>query len=251
VVENGMTKGSMARQIVTCASLEDLGQKAARFIAELAAKYIALQDHFSLALCGGKTPELLYQTLAAPPFKRSIAWNKVHFFWGDERFVLPAHPESNIRLARELLLSPLRIPEENIHLPPRVPGSPEKAAAEYEKILRRYFLNTNELFDLNILGLGVDGHTASLFPQSQALQEKKNWMTASTAPEGWAIRDRITLTLTAINKSKNIIFLVSGAEKREVLQKILHDPQTAQELYPAAKVKALDKLVWFVSKDAL
>jgi 6-phosphogluconolactonase len=251
VVENGITGEIMEKEIIICENAEELSRRAAEFIKELADKYIARQNYFSLALCGGSTPRLLFQTLAAPPFKHGIAWNKVHFFWGDERFVLPSHPESNVRLARDLLLSQVRVPEENIHLPPEVLGSPDEAAAEYEAILKKYFQDGEELFDLNIMGLGADGHTASLFPRGKALNEKNSWVTASMAPEDAIIRDRITLTLSAINRSKNIIFLVSGAEKKEILQKILNDPRTAKKIYPAAQVRALDKLVWFVSKETL
>jgi len=225
-------------------NLEDLAHRAARWIADIAA---ASRGRFAICLSGGSTPRRLYQRLADPPFRAAMPWDRIHWFWGDERFVPPDHPDSNYRMAREALLSRAPIPAANIH---RVEtgGEPEEAARAYQQTLKSYYgaerLDpARPLFDVELLGLGPDGHTASLFPGTKVLDERQRWVAeiVGAKPEV-----RITLTYPVLESSRHTAFLVAGADKREALARVM----AGDWELPAARLSPVGELVWFVDEQA-
>lgn len=191
----------------------------------------ASPGRFTVALSGGQTPVPLFRVLASRP---DLPWKDTRVFFVDERFVPPDHPASNVRLARETLLARVPIPEKNILAPPAA-GTIEEAARGYESLLRRHASargRDEPVFDLCLLGLGEDGHTASLFPGSPLLDEKIRWVAAETTPP--IPPPRITLTLPAINRSRLVLFLIAGEKKAPVLKKVLEGRDTA---LPASRVR--------------
>ncbi len=209
----------------------------------------AIHDHgrFTVALSGGNTPRVVYSLLASE-YKDKIPWSKSLIFFGDERSVPPSHPDSNFRMANESLLSKISIPSENVHRV-RTELGPEAAAQDYEKLLRQTFsLSGGELprFDLILLGLGDDGHTASLFPGTTALEEKSLLVTANWVEKLHTFR--ITLTYPVLNHAAEVVFLVSGAAKAEVLKDVLNSPE---KKYPSQLVQPENgRLLWLVDQDA-
>jgi 6-phosphogluconolactonase len=209
----------------------------------------AIRDRgrFTVALSGGNTPRALYALLAAE-YKDKLPWSKTHIFFGDERSVPPDHPESNFRMANEALLSKISIPAENVHRV-RTELGPEAAAEDYERQLRLEFSLTGDAlprFDLILLGLGYDGHTASLFPGSAALEDKSRLAVANWVEKFNTFR--ITLTYPVLNHAAEDVFLVSGARKAQVLQEALKSPETK---YPAQRVQPENgRLLWLVDQDA-
>ena len=200
----------------------------------------------SVALAGGNTPRLLYQRLSSDYGKR-IPWEKIDLFWGDERFVAPDDPQSNYRMARESLIDSIAIPSENVHPVRTDLPSADQAASSYETLMRSLFSSPWPRFDLVLLGLGGDGHTASLFPGSAALEESERWVTSSESPI--APKDRITFTLPVLNHSARIYFLVSGADKARALSRIL-EASEANGL-PAYRVRPMDGTVtWWADTAA-
>lgn len=223
---------------------QQLAQAAAKLFQQLAQQAIASQGRFTTALSGGSTPEKLYRLLALDD---SLDWAKIHLFWGDERCVPPDHSFSNYRMVRQALLERSPIPPENIH---RMYGEldPIVSASQYEQELRQLF-PTSKTFDLFFLGLGEDGHTASLFPGSPALTISDRWVAhvAHTQPPPPLV-DRLTLTLPAINAAAQVVFLVSGAGKAPALKEALY-PSAAPP--PAALVQPTSgKLLWLVDREA-
>lgn len=243
---------SSKAEIHIVADAEAISRKAAEIIVALMAETLQVKKHFSMALSGGSTPKNLFNLLADDAsLHAQVDWDKVHFFWGDERHVSPDHQDSNFRMAYEAMLSKVEVPAENIH---RVRAEEEdagKAAEEYEDELRTFFnLKTGELprFDCVLLGMGPDGHTASLFPGTEALHEQKRLVVAN-----WIEKfktHRITLTAPVLNNADYIIFLVSGEEKAEVLREVLEGEKNT-ELYPSQLIKpSHGKLFWLVAQSA-
>ena len=204
----------MRGTLVICADYESLSREAARRFASAAEA--TGRRPFRVALSGGGTPRRLYELLATGEFERRIPWERVHLFWGDERMVPHDHAQSNYKLARESLLKHVRIPPKNIH-PVPVSLPLEQAATQYEQELRRQFGRRWGFpeFDLVLLGLGDDGHTASLFLRAPALQEKQRWVTTHQPPH---LPGRITLTLPVLNAARRVLFLVSGENKATALR---------------------------------
>jgi 6-phosphogluconolactonase len=202
----------------------------------------------AVCLSGGSTPRRLYEVLAVPPIVTRFPWEDVHWFWGDERFVPPDHPDSNFRMVEEALLSVAPVPRENIHPIPTEGLSLGQAAAAYEAALKNFYGEdrldpARPLFDVILLGLGEDGHTASLFPGSPVLQEKQRWVVPVERPGS---EPRITLTYPALDSSRTVAFLVVGARKREVLARAL-----AGDLkLPAVHVHPVGEVVWLVDRAA-
>ena len=226
---------------------ESLSQAAAKIVTQQANSAIGLRGEFNLVLSGGETPRRTYEVLAEDRFKDEIPWDRVHVFWGDERCVQMNDPRKNERMAREVLLNRVPIPPNHIH-PINCEGSPEHAALDYESFLRTYFAGRSPRFDLVMLGLGNDGHTASLFPRSKALREEKRWVTESKSPQDHL--DRVTLTTNIINHASMVIFLVSGKDKAEILRKVIAqdivgDPLPARLIHPSG-----GQLIWLVDKKA-
>jgi 6-phosphogluconolactonase len=218
---------------------------AAEFTAQVSAA-VRANSKFTVALSGGSTPKTLYSLLATKP---GIPWDKIYFFWGDERHVPPDHPESNYRMANRALLSKVPVRPENIF---RVHSEEKDAAAaalQYEQTLKDFFHlspKTFPRFDLIFLGVGPDGHTASLFPGTSALTEKQRLVVANWVPK--FNTDRITFTFPVLNAAACIIFVMSGADKAPILQTVLEN--TGADL-PSQKVQpAHGKLVWLVDEAA-
>jgi 6-phosphogluconolactonase len=206
------------------------------------------RGRFTWALGGGSTPRALYRLLASDPYRERMPWNAIHFFWGDERHVPPDHPDSNFRMAREAMLDAVPVPPENIHRVPAEEPDAERAAAEYEAALRSFFvLAPGEFprFDLILLGLGKEGHTASLFPESEALHERERLVAAPWVEAQKTFR--ITLTPPVLNHARRAMFLVSGEEKAEALRAVLEGPREP-ERYPAQIVEG--NRLWMVDRSA-
>ena len=240
---------------------EELALKAAQYFARLADQYVLGNGYFSVALAGGATPRMMFRLLALEPFYSTVPWSMIHFFWGDERCVPPDHPESNYGQANELLLSQVPVPTENIHRFKAELSDPELAAQDYEKRLRNFFIagpganltGTAPLmqfprFDLVLLGMGTDGHTASLFPGSPALEN--NFRIAVANPVSSLNATRLTLTVPTINNARNVTFLVSGAEKAETLRQVL-EGAPRPDVLPSQLIKPGNgTLLWLVDEAA-
>lgn len=232
------------------ADAEDMAMRAALW---LATRIVVASEPFALNLAGGSTPKRVYELLASAAFKPYIDWTKVHLFWGDERFVPIDHKDSNYRMVHEAMIAHVPIPPDHVHRVPVEAGTPEKAAELYEADLQRFYIArygatsldpARPLFDVTLLGLGTDGHTASLFPGTKALDERKSWTIAVTGVKAEA---RVSLTYPAIEASAAILFLVTGEEKRAALAGVL-----AKDLaLPAARLKTEAPVLWFVDRAAV
>ena len=223
---------------------EALAHRAAGWITDLAA---ASRDRFAICLSGGSTPRRLYQLLAESPYRDALPWDRIHWFWGDERFVPWDHPDSNYRMVHEALLGRVPAPPGNIH-GIATNGTPADAAAAYERVLKSYYGSesldpTRPLFDIQILGLGPDGHTASLIPGKSVLDERHRWVAEVI---GGRPEPRITLTYPVLESSRHTAFLVVGADKRETLSRALAGDQAL----PAARMRPVGELIWFVDEAA-
>jgi 6-phosphogluconolactonase len=220
----------------------------ARHVAEwMTAAALAASGPFRVSLSGGSTPKALYGLLASDDFRDRFPWRRVSWYWGDERFVPYDHPESNYRMTREAMFAKAPVPPENIH-PVPADGTPEDAAGRYERTLQEAYGATTldparPLFDVTLLGLGPDGHTASLLPGDPVLEERKRWVAAVAhgRPEV-----RITMTYPAIESSRRVAFLVAGREKAPILRAI----RAGGSQVPAARVRPRGELFWFVDSAA-
>jgi len=203
----------------------------------------------AIALSGGHTPEKMYSLWAATEKYRSETdWNRVHLFWGDERYVPQDDPLSNYRMARETLIDLVPIPAANVHPMLADYPQPEKAAESYEAEMRKFFGAETPAFDLQLMGLGPEGHTASLFPGSPALEETERWVVAVEAPA--TPPRRLTLTPVVLNSARNTFFLVSGADKREIIAAIRKEPDSGSSQYPAARLRPVGRVLWFLDEAA-
>lgn len=221
----------------------------AQFIAT-SEKAITARGRFAVALAGGSTPKDVYRLLASDEYAPLVEWEFTHVFWGDERTVPLNDPENNAHMAREAFLDYVPIPMDHIH---RVQSGfpPEEAALDYEHILRNYFFQRDmdaPCFDLLLLGMGAEGHTASLFPHSPALYEQERWCVATFVDQvkQW----RVTLTPPALNSAAKVIFLVVGAEKAEALRDVLSEPKRPDQ-FPAQIVDPPNgRVLWIVDQAA-
>src|SRR6516164_7769368 len=221
----------------------------ARHVAEwMTSTALAAKGSFRVSLSGGSTPKTLYGLLASDEFRSRFPWQLVSWYWGDERFVPCDHPESNYRMTREAMLAKAPVPPQNIH-PVPVDGSPQDAARRYEQALQQVYGATvldpaRPLFDLTLLGLGTDGHTASLLPGDPVLEERARWVAAVShgRPE-----IRITMTYPVIESSRHVAFLVAGREKAAILGEI----RAGNSQVPAARVRPVGALFWFVDQAAV
>ena len=235
------------REVRVFADAAELMQAAAGEIVRAAEQAVAARGRFTWALSGGSTPRDLYRLLASDSWRDRLPWPAIHFFWGDERHVPPDHPESNFRMAREAMLDTVPVPSDNIHRVRAEEPDVQRAAAEYEATLRSFFDPTDDWprFDLILLGLGKDGHTASLFPGGAAVHERERLV---VAPWVEAQRTyRITLTPPVLNHARRAVFLVSGEEKAEALHAVIegeHQP----DRYPAQVVEG--NCLWMVDRAA-
>jgi 6-phosphogluconolactonase len=241
----------MSREVRRFQNLEELNCDAAAFFSEWTRRCVAERGTCHLVLSGGSTPEKLYRKLAGPPFDVSVPWSQIHVHLGDERCVPPTHPDSNYRMAHAALLSRFALPPERLHRPPGEVSPPEAGARLWEAELRTLFPGpaTEDgfpVFDLILLGMGSDGHTASLFPGHPALEENRHWVAAVTAPAGDPPVPRLTLTLPVINRARCVLFLVSGKGKKRILDQVLSGPGDGGGTLPAARVRPSGSLLWFL-----
>jgi 6-phosphogluconolactonase len=227
---------------------EQLAIAAAERFVEYATELRGALDPFSVVLAGGNTPRRVYELLATERFKQRVEWSQVRLFFGDERAVPPDHPDSNYAMAYEALISRVPIPAKNVR---RIigEGNAHENALAYENQLRTFFAGLSwPRFDLVLLGMGEDGHTASLFPNSEALNEMTRWVLATKNTESG--QERITLTLPVFNHARRIMFLVAGKKKAQRLREVLR-PQPGAEQLPAQAITPLDGMLeWLVDADA-
>jgi 6-phosphogluconolactonase len=232
------------REVFIAETPDDLAREAATRILEVAALAIADHGRFSVALSGGSTPRKLYGLLGQAPFSQMVDWKGVYVFFADERFVPPDHPDSTLLLARETLLDQVPIPPGNVYAVPTEGDTPENCAAAYAESLKSFFGANLPRFDLILLGMGPDGHTASLFPGRPDLPGSVAAIFDSPKPPPV----RITLTLEAINNAADIWFLVTGADKADTVRAVF-DGSGAD--LPAARVVPTDGgLVWMMDRAA-
>jgi 6-phosphogluconolactonase len=220
----------------------------AHHVAEwMTASALAKPGPFRVSLSGGSTPKMLYTLLASDAFRDRFPWRRVTWYWGDERFVPYDHPDSNYRMTKEAMLAHVPVPPENIH-PVPADGAPEDAALRYEQTLQAAYGATvldpaRPFFDITLLGLGPDGHTASLLPGEPVLEERKRWVVAVShgRPE-----IRITMTYPAIESSRYVAFLVTGKEKAAIFGTI----RGGGSQVPSARVRPVGELIWFADRAA-
>jgi len=238
---------SLKEKIRIQVDYDTLSKNAAEHIFQLIQSTLVDQDRFTLALAGGSTPAKLYDLLGSLYAER-IPWEKVYLFWGDERNVPHDHQNSNHRSAKEHLLDKIEIPTENVFPVPVAPSSVSTAAQEYENQLREFFQTDLPKFDLILLGIGDDGHTASLFPGSEAINEEKKWVAPTTAPI--EPKERITLTFPVLNNAKNVYFLAHGKSKSAAVNNALSD-DIGKNVCPAAYVQPDEgEVLWWLDKEA-
>jgi 6-phosphogluconolactonase len=230
---------------------DTLARAAAVQLMELSAAAVAERGVFTLALSGGSTPKKLYALLAKAPEFAAFPWAKTQLYFGDERHVPPGHAESNFRMVKETLLGSGHVPEGNIHRVFAELGDATQAAAEYEAELRRQFPGDELLegaprFDVILLGMGPDGHTASLFPGSTGLDEKSKWVIANWVEKFKTAR--ITFTFPVLDAARAVLLLVAGADKAPMIKQVLGDPKGA---YPVERVQPADGVkLWMLDEAA-
>lgn len=227
-------------------SSEKLFRKSAKLISDLIVNFVKTNKSCSLVLSGGSTPKSLYEILSSEKYKKKKFWGNVFFFWGDERCVPPDNIESNYKMAFDLLISKVKIPSNNVfRILSEMPHA--YAALEYQNKLKMLFPGKKfPSFDIVLLGLGEDGHTASLYEESESLKETERWVTDCYPDKlkKW----RITMTFPVLNNSKTIIFLVSGKSKAGIVKSVLKDKN---KILPAAQIKPKKgELIWCLDKDA-
>ncbi|MEX0829289.1 MAG: 6-phosphogluconolactonase [Nitrospirales bacterium] len=241
----------MSRRIYVCQTQEDLFEAAAQIVVQ-AVSFRREPDHLSsVALSGGSTPQGLFARLVAEPFRSQVDWSSIHVFWGDEREVPPDHADSNFRMAKEHLLDRVPIPMDQVF---RMEGEcqAQDAADRYEDVLQRVFsLKNKEVvprFDLILLGMGPDGHTASLFPETSVLRETTRWVAAP-----WVEKlhtHRITLTPPVLNAAHHIVFVVSGLDKSLAVQAVLEGPSQPSQ-FPAQLVNPVQgEVIWLLDSES-
>jgi 6-phosphogluconolactonase len=226
----------------------ELAEKFAEELVNMVARSEKGGHHFTIALSGGSTPELLYSVIG-DHFSKAINWEKIHFFWGDERCVPPDDRESNYGMAKKSLFSKINLPSDNIH---RIHGEadPDEEASRYAGEISEYTRKRDGLpvFDLVILGLGEDGHTASIFPSNIILMESERVCDVATHP--LSDQKRITLTGRTINNADKVTFLVTGKKKSGIVEKILNKDFSSQNFPASLIVPAYGEIIWFLDKEA-
>ena len=246
----------LKQEIFETGNIDGLCQKAAELIIEAGREAVLKRGRFTLVLTGGGTVQNLYRYLVENASESDLKeiWARTDFFLGDERFVPETDPDSNGAMVRSLLLEPLGVADSRIFMVPTDFGSPEAGAAEYENTLRHFFskeFGATHLptFDLVLLSMGSDGHVASLFPGTEALTEKKKWVTTSFPLNLTPAVDRITLTMPVINQARHMVLLVKGGAKKAIARRIHTEPSAAVGIYPASQLKADGRNIWLLADD--
>jgi len=230
-------------------TLDALSQAVAQDLTTDIQQTVPSQDRYTLALAGGSTPQRLYELLAEEA-AGPLPWAQIHLFWGDERFVPHDHPKSNVRMVAHALTSHVPIPDANIHPIPTQPARPEAAAVAYTETLQDYFSDRSATFDTVLLGLGADGHTASLFPETDTPEGRRTddaWVRVVNAPPRHNVSTRLTCTLPTLNGARRAAFLVAGERKRDALAAVLNQNDSR---LPAAQIKPRESLLWYVDDAA-
>jgi 6-phosphogluconolactonase len=242
-----MTRKPAGANVVILDDPHDAARHAADWLVE---RLVSIDEAtVSVCLSGGQTPQLLYATLARPPYRDAMPWPRIHWFWADERFVPPSDARSNYGMVKRLLFDKLAVPHANVHPVLTDGGTPAAAADAYEQELVRYYGSRvpdpdRPLFDVTLLGVGDDGHTASLFPSSPQLNERLRWVAA--VPAKGTREARITLTYPALESSRHVAFIVTGAAKRDIVQAIWSGDGTL----PAARLRPQGSIDWFLDRAA-
>jgi 6-phosphogluconolactonase len=238
-------------RIRVLADPDAVAHAAADLFVDIADEASRARGRVTVALAGGSTPRRLYALLADPaqPHRHRGPWAVCHFFWGDERHVPPDHPESNAGMALDAMISRLPIPETQVHRIPAERPDAAAAAREYERVLREFFGDVPfPVFDLVLLGMGADGHTASLLPGTDAVREKTRWVAATWVEKFKSFR--ITLTAPAINRARHVIFMVAGSDKAAAVRDVLEGPPDAERL-PAQLIRPTSgSLTWLLDRAA-
>jgi len=238
----------MTSNVVVCEDAEDLARRAASLFIDIVCGAISCRGSAKVALSGGSTPEKMYRLLTEPENASKLDWSRTLVIMGDERFVPDCDPQSNYGMAYRTLLSKVPIPDGNVIHVSQNAGSAQTASQAYELALRKDV--PDGILDLVLLGLGEDGHTASLFPQAPSLAENNRWVVASPPGSLPPPVDRITLTYPIINRARNVLFLVSGKKKSATLNNILRGQVTPEQM-PAAGIQPTNgQLIWLVDRDA-
>jgi 6-phosphogluconolactonase len=242
----------MQRRIKVLEDQTALAREAAVEFTDVALNAVAERGVFAVALSGGSTPKVMYSLLADDvEFSSRLPWDRMHFFWGDERYVPLDSPESNFRMVHEALLSKVPVPVENVHRVKTELGPAADVAEDYQRVLEAFFAkerNGIPRFDLVLLGMGPDGHTASLFPGTSALAETERLVVANWVEKFQTYR--ITITLPVINNAAHVMFIVGGPDKAEMLSKVIGN-QAESTAFPSQLVQPHDgELIWLVDRDA-
>jgi 6-phosphogluconolactonase len=239
----------VTREIRIEPTAEGVALSAASEFLQQVRESVTAKGRFTIALSGGSTPRALYALLASDKYRDQAPWDKIRFFWGDERDVPPDHPDSNYRMALEAMLSKVPAPSSNVHRVKTELADAAEAAAQYEEELRKVFqIPEGELprFDLVLLGMGPDGHTASLFPGTEALGERHRLVVANRVEKFGAYR--ITMTLPVLNNAACVMFLVTGEDKAQILKEVLEGEPGR---YPSQLIQPVDgRLLWVVEQSA-
>lgn len=225
----------------------EVSQHLAAWISQLIQETVSRHGAFTWALSGGSTPKMLYELLAEEPYRSHIPWDKVHLFWGDERFVPLEDSRNNARMAFDTLIDHVGVPKHQVHIM-RTDLKPEEAVASYTQLLHQYFTEDGKTFDLTLLGMGDDGHTLSLFPGQPIVHEIQAWVSAYflKAQDMY----RITLTAPVVNRSEHVVFLVCGSSKAAALKQVLEGPYQP-DTYPSQVIKPVHgQLHWFLDRAA-
>jgi len=235
------------RKIIVLADAQAIAENAAE---RLLARLAQASGPAAICLTGGSSPQQLYQLLAREPCRSALPWDRVHWFVGDDRFVPPNHVLSNMGMARRLFLDHVNAPRENIHPIATTLATPDAAARSYEADLKRFYGRdrldpARPLFEVVLMGLGPDGHTASLFPHAPALREGKRWVVGVDQAGCEPFVPRVTLTFPALASTREMLFLVDGKEKREILARVL-----AGNDLPASRAQSDGKLTWLIDRAA-
>ncbi len=227
-------------------SSEELSAQSAALFSQLAQREIAERGQYFVLLSGGRTPLGFYRRLV----ELSLPWDKIHWFWGDERMVPPDHPESNFGSFKRAFLDRVSVPVENVHRVRTELGTPEKVAQSYQIEIRKYFAGLKwPRFDFALQGMGSDGHTASLFPGSHSEHDSTDWVIAPYVEKLGTFR--ISVSLGVLNSTRAVLFLVTGDEKAERVRQVLQDPREHRGLLPSQRVDPVDgKLFWFLDTAA-
>lgn len=228
--------------------LDALSHEAARYVMLSAREAVICTGRCTIALAGGETPRRLYELLGSEDYRGAVPWDEIDWFWGDERCVPPDDPRSNYRLAHETMLERAGVSPSRVHRMSGETRPPSRAARSYEALVRD--IVPDQTFDLVILGVGADGHTASLFPGHAALEERERLVVAVTADKGREVPKRITMTFPLLDRARSLLVLAAGASKRGVVHAVRSDPTAAAIRYPVARLRPAGHLTWLLDRAA-